>query len=64
MYNGLNLSLIICVDSSHCLLITNCKSLLMMFRIFQFINHGGGIIFNRDMAVSYNIYNHIIFPNR
>ena len=33
----------------------------MMFRIFQFINHGGGIIFNRDMAVSYNIYNHIIF---
>ena len=30
-----------------------------MFRIFQLIDHGGGIIFHRDMAVAYDIYNHI-----
>lgn len=32
-----------------------------MFRIFQFINHGGSIIFDRNMAVPYDVYNHIIF---
>ena len=33
----------------------------MMFRIFQFINHCGSVIFDRDMAVPYDVYNHIIF---
>ncbi len=42
------------------LLITNRKSLLMMLRMFQFINHGGRIILYRDMTVPHNVHNHVI----
>ena len=33
----------------------------MMLRMLQFVNHCSSIILYGDMAISHNIYNHVIF---